>query len=113
MGRSKVEVLVLTLTRRTKPSLSGNTSVIRPIGHTFLGVDSSTITMSPTVKFLLARTISGALAIKEGILFSSDHRTHLPNIALDATFSRNKCSSLQTALVVEIRFSGVVGGDSA
>ena len=43
MGRSKVEVLVLTLTRRTKPSLSGNTSVIRPTGHTFLGVDSFVI----------------------------------------------------------------------
>ena len=55
IGRSKVEVLVLTLTRRTKPSLSGNTSVIRPIGHTFLVVESSTITMSPTVKFLLGR----------------------------------------------------------
>ena len=55
MGRSKVEVLVLTLTHRTKPSLSGNTSVIRPIGHTFLGVDSSTITMFPTVKFLLGQ----------------------------------------------------------
>ena len=82
MGRSKAEVLVLTLTRRTKPSLSGNTSVIRPIRHTFLGVDSSTITVSSTVKFLLGRNHFWRSATKEGILVSSDPRTHLPKLHL-------------------------------
>ena len=110
MGHSKVEVLVLTLSHLY---LSVNTSVIRPIGHTFLGVDSSTITVSPKVKFLLGETISGAPATKESILISIDPRTHLPNTALDAIFSWNKCCSFQTVLVVESRFGEVVGGDSA
>ena len=56
IGVSRVEVLVLTLARQTKPNLSGKTSVIWPIIHTFLGVDSSTTTtVSPTAKFLFGR----------------------------------------------------------
>ncbi len=40
IGRCNVDVFVLTFTRRTRPYLSGNASVTRPIDQTFLGVHS-------------------------------------------------------------------------
>ena len=54
MGLSKVPFCVLILTRRTCPCLSGNISVIRPIGQEFRGELSSMISiMSPHSRFVL------------------------------------------------------------
>ena len=57
IGCFKTEVFILTLKWRKKPFLPRKKrSVIRAIAHILLGVDSSaTITVSPTVSFLLGR----------------------------------------------------------
>ena len=54
IGCSKVEIFTLTLKWRKKAFLPRIKSVIRLIAHILLGVDlSATVTVSPTVSFLL------------------------------------------------------------
>ena len=94
IGCSKVEIFTLTLKWRKKAFLPRIKSVIRSITHPItLGVDlSATVTVSPTVSFLLRRNHFWRSCSKGRYsYFQRPQETYVKYTELVAVFSWNKC----------------------
>ena len=102
IGRLSILVLVLTRTCLTNPSEAGMVSMIFPIGHTFLGVDSFiTKTRSPTLAFRL-----GCSHFCLSFSWGRYSRTHLRQ-----NKSARYCTCFQRLLAYCDSFSVTAGGN--
>ena len=106
IGCFKVEVVILTLKWRKKPFLPRKKSLIRPIAHILLGVDlSATITVSPTVSFLLGRNHFWRSCSKGRYsYFQRPQKTFVKILNLSPSSPGISVVFLLTALAVEIDF---------
>ena len=107
IGCFKAEVFILTLKWRKKPFLPRKKkSVIRAIAHILLGVNSSaTITVSPTVSFLLGRNHFWRSCSKgRYFYFQRPQKTFVKILNFSPSSPGISVVFLLTALAVEINF---------